>query len=286
MSVSEFQNQLLKIAEQNNLHHPLSAKVKRAFIEVPRHKFVPVFRVDGGWVVINEHNLEEYLPYLYGDFPLGIYASEGQIVSTISQPSFVLRMIDMLKLKEGDKVFELGTGSGWNAALMSKMVGPQGKIISLEIIPELIDRAKNSFLSCGINNVEVHSADASDGWKAQAPYDKAVFTAGAFDLPKAFHEQVKVGGLLLFVLKHVQGDTLYLMEKRPDHFSSLYSMECSFVPMTGKYKASTAKMVHGIPYYRGLTLDIYPIKGNHYAPVEGDIVIPQVDSEFVWSSGW
>ena len=286
MSVSEFQNQLIKIAEQNNIHHPLSEKVKRAFMEVPRHKFVPVFRIDGDWINITENNLEEYLPYLYGDFPLGIYASEGQIVSTISQPSFVLRMIDMLKLEEGDNVFELGTGSGWNAALMSRIVGPKGKIVSLEIIPELIERAKISFESCGITNVEVHAGDAADGWKPEAPYDKAVFSAGAFDLPKAFHEQVRVGGHLLFVLKHVQGDTLYLMEKRTDHFSSIYSMDCSFVPMTGKYKKGQPKMVHSIPYYKGLTLDIYPIKGNHYAPVEGDIVIPQGESEFVWSSGW
>mgnify|MGYP005685508333 CR=1 FL=1 len=286
MPVSEFQHQLIKIAEQNNIRHPLSEKVKCAFMEVPRHKFIPVFRIDGGWIIITENNLEEYLPLLYGDYPLGIYASNDQIVSTISQPSFVLRMIDMLKLEEGDRVFELGTGSGWNAALMSKIVGPKGKIISFEIIPELSERAKFSFQTCGITNVEVHSGDAVDGWKNEAPYDKAVFTAGAFDLPKAFHEQVRVGGLLLFVLKHVQGDTLYLMEKKSDHFSSLYSMECSFVPMTGKLRASKPKMVHSIPYYKGLTLDIYPIKDNHYAPVEGDIVMPQVESEFVWSSGW
>jgi protein-L-isoaspartate(D-aspartate) O-methyltransferase len=174
---------------------------------------------------------------MYSDYPLEIYRSE-KFISTISQPSFVMLMIDMLELKPGMKVLELGAGSGWNAALMSYMVGETGKVISVEIIPELAEESRQNLADLGFKNVQIISGDGARGFPSEAPYDRGIFTAGATDLPKAFHEQIKVGGRLLFVLKTFDIDLLLLLVKKEHHFEELSRMHCSFVPMMGEKKAS------------------------------------------------
>lgn len=241
MTAEYYQNLLLE--KSKRVYSTLSEEVINAFKRNPRHQYVPIYRNswDTKWIHVDSSNLEENLETLYSDNPLCIYdnpSNQGQnnFHSTISQPSFVLKMIDMLNLKAGHKVFELGTGSGWNAALMGTIVGPTGKIISLEIIPELVDRAKKSLEENNITNVSVINSDAGDGWAIDAPYDRAIFTAGAEDLPKCFFDQIKDGGLLLFVLKNKSGgDQLFLLEKTAGHFKSLQTFMCSFVPVTGKY---------------------------------------------------
>ena len=241
-----FQDKLIKTASQKYASTPLSEEVRKAFYEVPRHKFVSPYRKwpENDWIKISEDNLEENLPIIYGDHPLVIFGENKdfekpagtQFLSTISQPSFVLRLMDILRPEKGHKVFELGTGSGWNAALLGKIVGPKGKVFSMEIIPELIKRAKASINSLNLDNVSIYSGDAGDGLKDQAPFDRVVFTAGSYDLPAPFFNQIRVGGLLLFVLKNQGGgDNVILLEKKSDHFQSIYSMACVFVPVTGKY---------------------------------------------------
>ena len=127
---------------------------------------------------------------------------------------------------------------------MGRMVGPRGKVVSVEIIPDLIARARTSVESVKLENVEIHHADGGDGWAASAPFDRAIFTAGSYDLPKCFHDQIKEGGLLLFVLKNKGGgDNLFLLEKKKDHFESIYSMSCGFVPLTGKYHVKSMEEV-------------------------------------------
>lgn len=145
-------------------------------------------------------------------------------------------MIDMLDLKHGQKVFELGAGSGWNAALMSKLVGPEGKIVSLEIISELADRARETLKRNNITNVSILNQDGGPGYADEAPYDRAIFTAGSPDLPRAFFNQIKENGILLYIFKNQSGsDQLFLLHKKEDHFESSETFLCSFVPVTGKY---------------------------------------------------
>ncbi len=194
-----------------------------------------------------DQNLEEHLASIYANQSLAIYGEEEDFgnlgantpVSTISQPSFVLRMLDLLKLEKGQKVFELGAGSGWNAALMGELVGSGGKVLSIEIIPELVAAAQVAIDKLGISNVEIRKGDAGEGDENFAPFDRAVFTAGAYDIPPVFYHQLKNGGLLLLVLKNKGGrDTLVLLEKKEDHFESIFSTTCGFVPMTGKFQVS------------------------------------------------
>lgn len=214
----DYQEILLDYARSKYM---LSPEVVDAYRECPRHKFIQ-----------RPYSMEE----MYADYPLEIY-HDDEFISTISQPSFVMLMVDMLGIKPGDKVLELGAGSGWNAALMSKMTGPTGKVVSIEIIPSLADETRENLKRLGFSNVKIISGDAATGYAPDAPYDRAIFTAGATDLPMAFHQQIKVGGKLLFVLKTHYGDLLLTLVKRPDHFEEISRLLCSFVPMKGQKKA-------------------------------------------------
>lgn len=233
---------LEKLLSYSISRYHLSHEVADAYRKCPRHLFVQ-----------GNYNLEEK----YADYPLGIYQDE-HFVSTISQPSFVLLMLDMLDLHPGDKVIELGAGSGWNAALMSQLVGPTGKVISIEIIPSLAEATRENLQKMHFRNVEIIYGDAALGYPSEAPYDRGIFTAGATDLPCAFHDQIKVGGKLLFVLKGYRyADSLILLEKKADHFVSIDSLACSFVPMKGEKATAPVPELDLVIESRG-KIRIYP----------------------------
>ena len=243
-SVRKFQDQL--IAGMKGVLK--SKRVVEAFYAVPRHLFVKKYRLPSfeKWVEVTDQNLQEHLAFLYGNHAMILYGmdkdfddkgGQGNSVSTISQPSLVLWMIDLLKLKKGQKVLELGAGSGWNAALMGHLVGSKGKVVSLDLIPEMVKRAKESVKALGFSQVEIRLGDGGDGHEPCAPYDRAIFTAGCYDLPKVFYQQIKNGGLFQLVLKNKGGSgaVLLVFQKKKDHFQSLNSFLCDFVPVRGKY---------------------------------------------------
>lgn len=239
-SAEKYQRQLLEQAKAIYQETPLSEATQKAYLETPRHQFVSRYRLWGvkEWSEVNEGNQEEHLATLYSDRALVLFGDDdNDVPSTISQPSFVLRMLDMLQLEPGQKVFELGAGSGWNAALMGNLVAPEGCVYSLELIPEMAQRATATIGALGIKNVNIVEADGGEGYAAGAPYDRAIFTAGAYDLPDPFFEQIKEGGLFLVVIKSEGGgDTLVLLRKEHDYFELIDSMACGFVQMRGKYQ--------------------------------------------------
>jgi protein-L-isoaspartate O-methyltransferase len=146
-------------------------------------------------------------------------------------------MLDLLQLVPGQSVFELGAGSGWNAALLGCLVGDEGRVSSVEIVPEVAAMAVTALEPFSRAQVRVIVGDGGDGYPDGAPYDRAIFTAGTYDLPKAFFEQINDGGLLLTVVKNVGGgDNLFLLRKTDGHFESVDSMNCGFVQLTGKYR--------------------------------------------------
>jgi protein-L-isoaspartate(D-aspartate) O-methyltransferase len=239
-SVAEYQQLLLDQARQIYHETPLSDATVKAYLATPRHLFVSRYRERASkqWRAVTDENLHEHLATLYADRPLTLFGDDDDnIPSTISQPSFVLRMLDLLHFQPGQTVFELGAGSGWNAALIGHLVGPSGHVYSLEIIPEVARRAEQAIAKSGIRNVHIVAGDAGEGYAAGSPYDRAIFTAGAYDLPRRFYEQVKEAGLLLIVIKSEGGgDNLFVLRKVSDHFESVTSMPCGFVQLTGKYK--------------------------------------------------
>src|SRR6266511_1015585 len=246
-SVAQYQQQLLEHTQYIYDETPISEATQQAFLQLPRHVFIKRYRNWGTkkWHEVSEENFAQHLSTLYANRPLILFGNDDDnIPSTISQPSFVLRMLDMLQLRPGHTVFELGAGSGWNAALMGHLVGPEGHVYSLEIIPEVAKMAMDTIATLGIKNVHIIAADGGEGYAAQAPYDRAIFAAGAYDLPHHFYEQMKDGGLSLLVVKNVGGrDNLFLLRKTADHFESLESMPCGFVQLTGKYKIGSLEPI-------------------------------------------
>ena len=148
--------------------------VIRAFKKVPRENFVP----------------EDQKKYAYVNYPLPIAAGQ-----TISQPLTAAVMTESLAARGGDKVLEVGTGSGYQAAILSEIVGPTGKIITTEIIPELYDFSKRNLAN--YKNVSLLNVDGSVGYDKEAPYDKIIVTASAPKVPKPLIEQLKDGGRLV-----------------------------------------------------------------------------------------
>jgi len=130
--------------------------------------------------------LNEALPIGYGQ--------------TISQPLVVAFMLEKLQPRVGEKILDIGFGSGWTTALLSELVGPKGKVIALEIVPELVEFGKKnvskySFIGKGI--AHLISADGSRGYSEEAPFDKILCSAEAEELPQAWKKQLKVGGKII-----------------------------------------------------------------------------------------
>ncbi|MEM4282089.1 MAG: protein-L-isoaspartate(D-aspartate) O-methyltransferase [Candidatus Woesearchaeota archaeon] len=173
-----------------------SEKEKEALISFwLKNKFVKDQRVIEAFRAIDRRDF--VLPYqkaiAYEDRPLPILAEQ-----TISQPTTVVQMLEALELKPGMAVLEIGAGSGYNAALIAELVKPDGKVYSIEIIPELADFARANIKKAGLEEiVQVINADGSKGWPPAAPYDRIVVTAAAPDIPKAYVEQLKEDGILL-----------------------------------------------------------------------------------------
>ena len=152
-----------------------SERVKRAFLKVPRYKFV----------------LDGYKHLAHFDEPLPIPAGQ-----TISAPHMVAIMLEVADLKEGMNVLEVGTGSGWNAALIYELV--RRDVYTIERIPELVEFARRNLNKAGYKGkVHVILGDGSRGFPPRAPYDRIIVTAGAPKVPEPLIEQLKVGGKLI-----------------------------------------------------------------------------------------
>ncbi len=220
--------------DQISIYHLLHGELKDDFFRYPRHEFLSRFSVDyENWIELNSKNLKENLDLIYADATLLLF-DYNDYLSTISQPSLVIRMLDMLDIEPGMSVFELGTGSGWNAALMGGLVGKEGRVITTEIIPAIAEQAKRHLQKFDLPQVEVRTGDAQIIMKEEGLFDRGIFTAGALDLPLLYFEKIKQDGLLLFVLKTQNVDLLLLLKKEDDYFQEIDRLPCLFVPVKGE----------------------------------------------------
>ncbi|MFP4655597.1 MAG: protein-L-isoaspartate O-methyltransferase [Methanohalobium sp.] len=189
-------------------------KVLDAMTRVPRHLFVP----------------PEYQRDAYIDAPLMIGHNQ-----TISAPHMVAIMCDLLDLKEGQVILEIGTGSGYHAAVISEIVGESGHVYSIECIKELVDFSRNNLENTGYNNVTVIHGDGSEGCPEHAPYERILVTAGAPDIPDSLIDQLKSGGIMVIPVG-LYFQELYLIKKELDgSISKNDKGGVMFVPLTGKY---------------------------------------------------
>ncbi len=182
-------------------------RVLAAMGEVPREVFVP----------------EAQKPNAYADGALPL--SHGQ---TISQPLMVAMSVEALQLHGHETVLEIGAGSGYQAAVLSKLAK---KVYAIEIIPELVDHARQVLQSLGIDNVEILCADGRKGWPEGAPYDGIVVAAAAEEVPAALIDQLQDGGRLVIPVGSKWGQSLQTLRKRGDKLETEDLCRCVFVPL-------------------------------------------------------
>jgi protein-L-isoaspartate(D-aspartate) O-methyltransferase len=190
---------------------PISERVLAVMTRVPRHRFVP----EG----------ETYGAYFNHPLPIG----HGQ---TISQPYIVALMTDLLGLEKGHRVLEIGTGSGYQTAILSELAG---EVYSIEIVAPLAERAAGLLRELGYANVEVKTGDGHAGWPEHAPFDAIVVTAAPNDVPQALIAQLKPGGRMVIpVGEGWFAQELMLITKDPDGTSHRKDiLPVRFVPLTG-----------------------------------------------------
>jgi protein-L-isoaspartate(D-aspartate) O-methyltransferase len=188
-------------------------EVEKAFLETPREMFVP----------------ESLKKYAYVDTPLEI--GSGQ---TISAPHMVAIMVEALDIKEGQKILEIGAGSGYHAAIVSKLVGKEGHIYTIERFSSLAENAKKNLKKAGITNVTTEIGDGSKGLLKYAPYERIYVTCAAPDIPPPLIKQLKDQGKLMVPVGKMICN-LELIEKKGDKIIKKNLGGCAFVPLVGKH---------------------------------------------------
>ena len=194
----------------------IDPRVLEAIRQVPRHVFVPEWQA----------------PYAYDNGPLPI--GHGQ---TISQPFIVALMSDMLRPQAHHVVLEVGCGSGYQSAVLSKLVR---HVYSVEIVPELAKAAQKRLSQLGYANVTVRHGDGCDGWPEHAPFDGIIVTAAAPEIPPSLIEQLKPGGRMVIPVGQPHGrQDLMLVEKNAAGEVSMQNiLPVAFVPLTGNHVAA------------------------------------------------
>ena len=183
-------------------------RVLDAMATVPRHEFVP--------------KALERFAYVDGPVPIG-YAS------TISQPFIVAFMTEQLDPKPTDRVLEIGTGSGYQAAVLSRLVA---EVYTIEIIEPLARRAEADLKRLGYNNVKVHAGDGYQGWPEHAPFDAIIVTCAPDHIPQPLVEQLRDGGRMIIPVGALENQQLYLLQKHDTKVEQQAILPVRFGPMT------------------------------------------------------
>src|SRR6185295_5243175 len=190
--------------------HIRDGKVLQAMRAVPRHLFVP----------------DSEVPLAYGDHPLSI--GHGQ---TISQPYMVARMSEVLALQGGEKVLEIGTGSGYQTAVLKAL---QADVYTVERVPELSERAQQNVARAGYSGVHYRVGDGSQGWPGEAPFDRVIVTAGAPSMPVSLVEQLREGGSMVIPVGGESEQELLLVRRGEGRVTRERICSCLFVKLWGE----------------------------------------------------
>lgn len=186
-------------------------RVIQAMLKVERHRFVP----------------DAYRNLAYADTPLPI--GEDQ---TISQPYIVALMTEELDLEPADRVLEIGTGSGYQAAILAELVS---EVYTIEIVEPLGSRARELLRTLGYSNVQVRIGDGYEGWPEYEPFDKIIVTCAPTDIPQPLTDQLKVGGLMVIPVGGADSQYLYRVRKHPGGIETEEVIPVRFVPLTGPH---------------------------------------------------
>jgi protein-L-isoaspartate(D-aspartate) O-methyltransferase len=185
----------------------VDSRVLQAMAAVPRHRFVP-------------QNVQ-HMAYQDSPLPIG-YAQ------TISQPYIVALMTQLLKIEPGHRVLEIGTGSGYQAAVLAEM---GADVFSIEIVPQLGHRAVQTLKALGYENIEVKIGDGYQGWPAHAPFNSIIVTCAPTRIPKPLQDQLAEGGRMVIPAGKTFSQKLYLLRKKDGNIHRESTIDVRFVPM-------------------------------------------------------
>ncbi len=204
-------DELIRILKNMDFLH--DSKVESAIRKCPRHEFVP----------------KSFLDIAYENIPIPLIKNQ-----TISQPAVVARMTEWLNVSEGQKILEIGSGSGWQAAILSFLVG-DGKIFSIDRYQELVDFAKDNLSKLGISNVDVIFGDGSLGLSKESPFDRIIITAACKKVPPILFEQLSPKGLLIAPVGECF-QSMIVYKKSLHEITEIKNQPgYAFVPLFGKF---------------------------------------------------
>jgi protein-L-isoaspartate(D-aspartate) O-methyltransferase len=205
----------------------VSRTVEAAFRAVPRHAFLPGLP------------LEE----VYADRSIAIKLEDGVPISSSSQPAIMAVMLELLRTQPGERVLEIGTGSGYNAALLATLLGPRGRVTTIDLDGDLVAAARARLDAAGFGAVRTRVGDGALGVPDDGPYDAAVATVAVGGVPAAWHAQLRAGARLVMPLSVGLNQKVVAFEREPDRFVSTATVEASFMTLRGPSAALTGATV-------------------------------------------
>jgi protein-L-isoaspartate(D-aspartate) O-methyltransferase len=209
-TADEFENQRLQMVKQQLRGRGIQDRaVLKAMSKVPRHRFVASSQAS----------------LAYGDYPLPIGYDQ-----TISQPYIVAYMTETAHISSNEKVLEIGTGSGYQAAVLGELAK---EVYTIEIVPELAETARKTLRELGYENVHVKTGDGYQGWAEYAPYDAIIVTAAPERIPEALVNQLALNGKMVIPVG-TQNQVMAVIAKTRDGLVEKRTIPVRFVPMTGK----------------------------------------------------
>ena len=213
--------------------------IEHALQSTPRHLFVDRIHALGkrkGLIEVDPKcPTSNQLERIYSDEAL---LSHLNPPSSTSQPSLVVHMLDVLSVRAGHRVFEIGAGTGWNAALLAHLAGPDGHVVTMDIQSDVTRRARHHLKRQGTKNVSVITGDASKGYAKEAPFDRLITTVTCPTLFPIWWEQLSPKGIMVLTLNDFPGESQCLMlklQKRKDHLSGEVISLPGFMVFTGRH---------------------------------------------------
>jgi len=197
------------------------SRVEAAFRATPRHQYLPGF-------TLQEAYADDAVRTKTG--------ADGTVLSSASQPAIVAIMLQQLRVMTGHNVLEVGTGTGYNAALMRHLVGPAGHVLSLDVDHDICESARANLDRAGVSGVQVERQDGAAGWPERAPYDRIIVTASAFDLSPEWLNQLRPGGRLVVPVALLEPPRPHLsasLVRDGDWLRGEWVQPCGFLPLRG-----------------------------------------------------